>query len=130
MEGPSGKNYYRYKNGTVSAIKNQVLGDGGVAIGWGSFVGYKNKKTKTFSASTLNRYRTKYGIDLNDKNQFVSIKICNKLFDIELKEKEKKVRNWLKNKKIKSIQQQMFDAIVIQIYNSGGDGKLLPYINR
>lgn len=111
------KKYFFYdKNGKKIGIKPYLVGDGGITIGYGHYTGFDN-------AAGLKWLKDTYGIDKNmtqaqlDKIM-VPIEDCLNILSNDIRSNATAINSFLKDNKI-TLQQNEFDALVINRYNKG-----------
>ena len=99
----------RDSNGNVNAIKNHDVGDGGITVGYGTYVKYGN-------AEKQRELKDKYGIDATTLDEWVPIDVCIRLFKESLASYEDTVNTWAKTNNV-TLKQNQFDALTLQAYN-------------
>ena len=116
-------NIKRDAEGRIIAIRTLDIGDGGITIGFGYFVRYNDTENQKM-------LKEKYNIDATKAGEFVDVSICRELAQSALKEKEKMVKNSLRQRGIQVINQSVYDALIIQAYNAWQNYFLDYYLNE
>ena len=122
MEVPmSSKVVHRDDDGNITEIRNQDIGDGGITVGFGTYVPYG-------SAGDAKRRELmeKYGIDASSTDQWVPIDVVLQLYADEQKEY---VERAIERQGITEVTQQQFDAIMMQVFNSNYQAMVAAYFD-
>ena len=102
-------------------IMTKDLGDGGITIGFGTFIEHGDNELRRY-------YEEKYNITIKE-GEYLSRDIAMKIYKDNLSDYEDVVSRFAENNGV-ALTQNQFDALTMQAYNRPSDAYFLPYLNN
>lgn len=96
------------------------LDDGGITIGFGTFINHGDTDKKRY-------YEEKYNITITE-GEYLSRDIAMKIYKDSLSYYEDTVSRFAENNGV-DLTQNQFDALTMQAYNRPSDSYFAPYLN-
>jgi hypothetical protein len=125
MEVPMSRSVIqRDEDGNITAIRNHDIGDGGITVGFGTYVPYG-------SAGDAKRRELmdKYGIDATSTDIWIPIDVALRLYADEQTAYAERAIAAIERQGISEVTQQQFDAILMQVFNSNYSAMVAAYFD-
>ena len=101
-------------------IMTKDLGDGGITIGFGTFIEHGDDELRRY-------YEKEYNITIKE-GEYLSRETAMKIYKDSLSDYEGVVSRFAENNGV-ALTQNQFDALTMQAYNRPSDSYLTPYLN-
>ena len=101
-------------------IMTKDLGDGGITIGFGTFIEHGDDELRRY-------YEKEYNITIKE-GEYLSRETAMKIYKDSLSDYEGVVSHFAENNGV-ALTQNQFDALTMQAYNRPSDSYLTPYLN-